>query len=180
MPPLFTAKALVRISTERIEDTILLIRGEKVILNADLAKLYGTSTKRLNEQVKRNQSRFPDDFMFQLTETEKAEVVANCDHLRSLKFSAHRPYAFTEHGVIMVANVLNSERAIEMSLQIVRAFVKLRQMLTSNTELAAKLTELESKYDQQFRVVFTAIRQLMTPSSSTTRPIGFRPKTTKK
>lgn len=170
------SKGLAIIPSERIENTILVLRGEKVILDADLALLYGTTTKRLNEQVKRNLDRFPDDFMFQLSETEKAEVVANCDHLKKLKFSANRPRAFTEHGVIMVANVLNNKRAIHTSVQIVRAFVKLRQVLSSNAELRRKLSELEGRYDEQFKVVFKAIRQLITSPPTKTKPIGFRSK----
>ena len=111
------------------ESRIMLIRGEKIILDVDLAKLYDVSTKRLNEQVKRNGRRFPRDFMFQLTLDEKLQVVANCDHLKRLKFSPNLPYAFNEHGAIMAANVLNSERAAQAAVQVVRAFVKLRQML---------------------------------------------------
>src|SRR6267143_726809 len=107
----------------RIERAILLIRGHKVMLDTDLAHLYGVTTKRLNEQVKRNRNRFPADFMFQLTSKEKAEVVANCDHLTKLKFSSAKPYAFSEHGAVMVASVLNSKRAIEFSIYVVRAFV---------------------------------------------------------
>lgn len=125
------SKALIPV--ERIHKTILLVRSEKVILDIDLASLYGVSTKRLNEQVKRNGRRFPDDFMFQLTADEKAEVVANCDHLRRLKFSPTLPYAFTEHGTIMAANVLNSERAVHASVEVVRAFVGLRLMLASTS-----------------------------------------------
>jgi phage regulator Rha-like protein len=172
--------SLIRVPIESVECRILLIRGEKVILDADLAKLYGVSTKRLNEQVKRNGRRFPNDFMFQLTETEKVEVVAKCDHLRKLKFSPNLPYAFTEHGTIMAANVLNNERAVQASVQVVRAFLKLRQMLASNAELALELKELESKYDRQFKVVFDAIRQLMTPPTLKRELIGFRPKVLKK
>ena len=168
------------IPVERVEKTILLIRGEKVILDTDLAALYGVSTKRLNEQVKRNKGRFPDDFTFQLTDAEKAEVVANCDHLRKLRFSPKLPYAFTEHGTIMAANVLNSERAVQASVEVVRAFVRLRQMLASNAELAHKLEELERKYDRQFKVVFDAIRQLMTPSEPKRKQIGFRAKAIKR
>jgi hypothetical protein len=161
---------------ERIENAIILIRGEKVMLDLDLASIYGVTTKRLNEQVKRNFTRFPSDFMFQLTETEKAEVVANCDHLARLKFSPHLPYAFTEHGALMLANVLNSERAAQTSVQVVRAFVKLRQMLASNAELARKLAAMEKKYDAQFKVVFDAIRQLMSPPAKPKREIGFHVK----
>src|SRR6266550_2241760 len=129
------------IPVERVQKTILLIRSEKVILDADLATLYGISTKRLTSLLKRNPGRFPDDFMFQLTNEEKAEVVANCDHLRRLKFSPNLPYAFTEHGAIMAANVLNSERAVEASVEIVRAFVRPRQLLASNVELSRRLDE---------------------------------------
>lgn len=161
---------------ERIAQAILLIRGEKVMLDIDLAAIYGVTTKRLNEQVKRNASRFPADFMFQLTELEKAEVVANCDHLARLKFSPHLPYAFTEHGALMLANVLNSESAANTSVMVVRAFVQLRQMLASNTELARKLESLEKKYDAQFKVVFDAIRQLMAPPAKPKREIGFHVK----
>ena len=161
---------------ERIERSILLIRGEKVMLDSDLAAIYGVTTKRLNEQVKRNLARFPADFMFQLTEVEKLEVVANCDHLARLKFSPHLPYAFTEHGALMLANVLNSERAAQTSVQVVRVFVRLRQLLSSNVELARKLESLEKKYDAQFKVVFDAIRQLMSPPVKPKREIGFHVK----
>src|SRR4030066_2070812 len=133
------------IPLETIEHRILLIRGHKVMIDADLADIYGVSTKRLNEQVKRNRDRFPEDFMFQLTEKENAEVVANCDHLKRLKFSPNLPYAFTEHGAIMLAAILNSPIAVHASIQVVRAFVRLRKMLVSNADLARKLTALEKK-----------------------------------
>src|SRR3990172_8447938 len=129
----------------QIEQRILLIRGQKVILDTDLAGLYGTTTKRLNEQVKRNRGRSPEDFMFQLTKKEKAEVVAICDHLAKLKFSPVLPNAFTEHGAIMAANVLNTGRAIQISVFVVRAFVRLREILGAHKELAHKLAELERK-----------------------------------
>ena len=172
--------SLVRIPLERIEGIILLIRGEKVILDADLAMLYGVTTKRLNEQVKRNRNRFPIDFIFQLTKAEKLELVANCDRLEKLKFSTTLPYAFTEHGVVMAANILNSPRAIHASVQVVRAFIQLRQILTSSTEFARKLEQLETKYDRQFKIVFDAIHQLMIPPPPKRKPIGFRPKALKK
>ncbi len=159
---------------ERIEQRILLIRGQKVMLDADLAVLYGVKTKRLKEQVRRNLDRFPPDFMFELTPEEKGEVVAVCDHLKRLKFSAYLPYAFTEHGALMLANVLNSSRAVQVSLQIVRTFVRLRQLLATNVELARKLEALENKYDQQFKVVFDAIRKLLQPPVEPKRRIGFR------
>ncbi len=135
------------VSRKQIEQTILIIRGHRVMLDTDLANLYGVTTKRLNEQVRRNRNRFPADFMFQLTSMEKAEVVANCDHLKKLKFSPVRPLVFTEHGAIMVASVLNSKRAIEVSIYVVRAFVKLREMLGAHRELAQKLSELERKVE---------------------------------
>ena len=150
----------------KIEERILLIRGQRVMLDADLAGLYGVSTKRLNEQVRRNKGRFPEDFMFQLTTNEKAEVVANCDHLARLRFSPALPYAFTEHGAIMVASVLNTQRAIQVSVFVVRAFVKLREMLSTHKELAHKLAALERKlqnHDESIRSLVAAIRQLMAP-----------------
>lgn len=160
---------------ERIEEAIFLIRGQKVMLDADLGRLYGVTTKRLNEQVKRNRDRFPEDFMFQLTAEEKAEVVANCDHLHRLKFSPSLPFAFTEHGAVMLASVLNSPLAVQASIQVVRAFIRLRGILATHKELARKLEELEKKYDKQFKVVFNAIRQLMTPPEPKhQRRIGFR------
>ena len=131
------------------------------MLDVDLANIYGLRTSRLNEQVKRNKDRFPDDFMFQLSDEEKAEVIANCDHLEKIKFSPTNPYAFTEHGTIMLASVLNTPTAIQASVLIVRAFVKLREILSANKELERKLLDMESKYDKQFTVVFQAIRELM-------------------
>ncbi len=157
------------IPIERIERSILLIRGQRVMLDADLAGLYGTTTKRLNEQVKRNRSRFPEDFMFQLTKKEKAEVVAICDHLAKLKFSPVLPNAFTEHGAIMVASVLNTKRAIQVSVFVVRAFVKVREMLSTHKELAHKLAMLERKlqnHDESIKSLVVAIRQLMSPPES--------------
>ena len=140
------AVTAVLVPAERIERSILLIRGEKVMLDADLASLYGVTTKRLNEQVRRNLGRFPPDFLFKLTAEEKAEVVANCDHLGRLKFSSALPFAFTEHGAIMAANVLSSERAVAASVMVVRAFVRLRQILSSHAELARKVREMEKQY----------------------------------
>src|ERR1700710_3080092 len=129
------------VPVERVERRILMIRGEKVLLDADLADLYGATTKRLNEQVRRNRDRFPADFMFQLKAEEKSEVVANCDHLARLKFSPSLPLAFTEHGAIMAANVWSPPRAIAASVMVVRAFVRLRQMLASHADLARKLED---------------------------------------
>lgn len=131
------------------------------MIDSDLAEIFGVKTYRLNEQVKRNRDRFPEDFMFQLTAEEKQEVIANCDHLEKIKFSSTNPYAFTEHGTIMLANVLNTPTAVETSLLIVRAFVKLRVILSTHKELEKKILELESKYDKQFKLIFKAIRELM-------------------
>ncbi|HZC81531.1 MAG TPA: ORF6N domain-containing protein [Nitrospiraceae bacterium] len=164
------------IPTERIEQVILLVRGQKVILDDDLSRLYGVTTKRLNEQIKRNLKRFPVDFMFKLNLQEVRDLRSQNATLKSGR-GQHRkylPYAFTEHGAIMAANVLNSQRAIEVSVYVVRAFVKLREMIASNKELAKRLDELEKKYDSQFKVVFDAIRELMTPTDHKPRRIGFR------
>ena len=161
------------VPVEKIERSILFIREEKVMLDVDLANLYGVTTKRLNEQVKRNRNRFPEDFMFQLIEKEKAEVVANCDHLKMLKFSPHLPYAFTEHGASMLATVLNSPVAVQASIQVVRAFIKLREMMATHKEFARKLDEMEKKDDAQFKIVFDAIRQLMSPPEKHKRKVGF-------
>jgi hypothetical protein len=166
-------KAPSLIPVERIEQTIFVIRGEKVILDADLATLYDVETRSLLQAVKRNGERFPADFMFQLTRKES-------DYLRSqIVISKGRggrrylPYAFTEHGAIMAASLLNSKTAVEASVQVVRAFVRLRQILASSADLSRKLSELERKYDAKFKVVFDAIRQLMTPPSAPRKQIGF-------
>ena len=150
----------------KIENRILLIRDEKVIIDADLAEFYGVSTKRLNEQVKRNKGRFPDDFMFQLAPAEKAEVVANCDHLENLKYSKALPYAFTEHGAIMAAGVLNTSRAIEISVFIVRAFIKVRQMVAGHKDLQRKIAQIEMRltdHDEQIIELVNLIKQLLNP-----------------
>jgi len=165
------------VQNARIESRILLIREQRVLIDADLAELYGVTTKRLNEQVKRNKDRFPADFMFTLTADEKTEVVANCDHLAKLKFSPKRPAAFTEHGAIMAASVLNSPQAVEVSLYVVRAFVRLREWFASNKELAGMLRDLERKvssHDQTIVGILKAIRELTAPPSAPPkRPIGF-------
>jgi len=166
------------IPVERIERAIILIRGEKVMLDSDLAAIYGVTTKALNQAVKRNVLRFPEDFMFRLTVEEVAElnrsqIVTGSQKHRDPRFP---PFAFTEHGALMLANVLNSERAAQTSVMVVRAFVRLRQLLSSNAELARKLESLEKKYDAQFKVVFDAIRQLMSPSAKPKREIGFHVK----
>lgn len=178
----------IALPDELIEDTILLIRGKRVILDHDLAKLYGVTTKVLNQAVKRNLERFPDDFMFQLTKAE-TEDWERLKCLRSqivtLKKArgTHRkyqPYAFTEHGILMLSSVLKSQRAVQVNIQIMRTFVRLRQMLVSNEELIERLDKLEANYDTKFKNVFSAIRQLMSPRAVKRKPIGFRPRVAKK
>ena len=173
---------------ERIERAIYFIRGERVMFDRDLAKLYGVSTKVFNQAVKRHRERFPPDFMFQLTKEEADEwwLAVNANRLRSqtvtLKRGQHlkyRPYAFTEHGILMLSSVLNSERAIRVNIEIMRTFVKLRQILASNADLSRRLEELESKYDRQFKVVFDAIRQLMSPVVPARKQIGFHSRSAK-
>jgi len=162
------------ISVDRIEKAILLIRGQKVMLDADLAELYGVETKVLVQAVKRNLDRFPEDFMFQLSQEEfailRSQIVTSSDW----GGRRYRPYAFTEQGVAMLSSVLRSRRAIQVNIEIMRAFIRLRQMLASHVELARKLDALEKKYDAQFKQVFEAIRQLMAPPEPKRRPIGFR------
>jgi hypothetical protein len=166
------------IPVERIQQSIYLIRGRRAIIDADLALMFDVPTKVLNQAVKRNIERFPEDFMFQLTKEEKEEVVTICDHLRQLKYSPSLPYAFTEHGAIMAANVLNSQKAIITSVYIVRAFVRLRGMLLAHKELANKLVELESridKHDKAIVTLITAIKELMEPPPiKSKRQIGFK------
>jgi len=157
----------------RIENKILFIRGRRVIVDQDLAVLYGVETKVLNQAVKRNIDRFPEDFMFRLTEKEKKEVVTNCDHLEKLKFSPVLPNVFTEYGLLMAANVLNSSRAVKVSIQIVRVFAQLRRLLITHEVLRRKIGEMEKKYDYQFKVVVDAIESLTTESKKPRRRIGF-------
>ena len=174
----------------RIENRIQVIRGLRVMLDVDLATLYGVQTKRLNEQVKRNRDRFPSDFLFQLTLDEKAEVVANCDHLQNLKFSKALPFAFTEHGAIQAANVLASSQAVEMGIYVVRAFVQLRQSLSANVDVAKRLADLEMKTESlemshdtfsrntrlQLRQLLDAVRELTTPPEARNRPTELLPR----
>ena len=170
------------ISIEKIKEAIYLIRGEKVMLDRDLADLYQVQTKALNQAVRRNLDRFPADFMFQLSDKEvgelnRSQIVTGSEKHRDPRY---RPYAFTEQGVAMLSSVLRSKRAIAVNIEIMRAFVKLRQMLASNVELSRRLDELESKYDKQFRVVFDAIRQLMTTPARDRTEIGFHSRAVKK
>lgn len=183
MPTSSTSPALL----PRIESRIVVLRGLRLMIDADLAALYGVTTKRLNEQVKRNADRFPGDFMFKLTPEEKAEVVANCDHLAKLKFSKVLPYAFTEHGAIQAANVLASPQAVEMGIFVVRAFVRMRELASVHADLAKRLSELEQKTEglalthdtfsrntrNQLKQLIEAVNQLMAPPDPPKRPIGF-------
>jgi hypothetical protein len=162
------------IPAERIEKAILLVRGEKVMLDADLADLYGVETKALNRAVKRNLSRFPADFMFQLTQAEMEALRFHFGASTGRGGRRYRPYAFTELGVAMLSSVLNSERAVNVNIEIMRAFARLRRLLATHADLARKLEALEKKYDAQFKVVFDAIRQLMAPPPEPKRGrIGF-------
>ncbi len=158
---------------EVIYRRILLIRGEKVILDHDLAELYHVPTKALNQAVRRNKERFPSGFMFPLSKIERDEVVTNCDHLQGLKFSRKMPLAFTEQGVAMLSSVLRSPRAIQINIQIMNTFVQLRRMLLKNKALSRRLDELERKYDIQFKAVFDALRELIAPPDPPKRSIGF-------
>jgi hypothetical protein len=143
-----------------IESRILTIRGHRVLIDSDLAALYGVPTFRLNEQVKRNLERFPPEFMFTLDFREKSEVIAKCDNLKNLRFSPSLPLVFTEYGALMVASILKSSRAIHVSIEVIKAFVRMREMLASHQELAVKLAAMEAKYDVQFLEVFEAIELL--------------------
>jgi len=169
---------LIKLPSERIEKAIYLIRGEKIMLDSDLADLYEVETKALNQAVRRNRDRFPSDFMLQLSKDEfadlnRSQIVTGSQRHRDPRF---RPYAFTEHGVAMLSSVLRSKRAIAVNIEIIRTFGRLRAILTSNADLARRLDDLERRYDRQFKVVFDAIRQLMTPAPTKRGDIGFRPK----
>jgi phage regulator Rha-like protein len=171
---MISKKSLVPV--DRIEKAILLIRGQKVMLDADLAGLYGVETRVLVQAVKRNIERFPEDFMFQLSEEEVSSLRSQIVTLKKGRgqHSKYPPYAFTEQGVAMLSSVLRSQRAVQVNIEIMRAFIRLRQMLASHVELARKLDALEKKYDAQFKQVFEAIRQLMAPPEPKRRRIGFR------
>jgi len=166
-----------QISVEIIATKILIVRGKRVMLDRDLALLYDVPTKRLNEQVRRNRERFPEDFMFQLTKGEldslrSQNATLNEKESRRGKHVKYLPYVFTQEGIAMLSSVLNSDRAIKVNIQIMRAFVQLRQMLLANTDLRRKIEEMEKKYDQQFAIVFEAIKQLLEPPKQT-QAIGF-------
>jgi hypothetical protein len=162
---------------EGIASRILVVRGRRVIVDADLAVLYGVETKRLNQQVRRNRRRFPPDFVFALTDAERAEVVAKCDHLARLRFSPAASLAYTEHGALMASAVLNTSRAVEVSLYVVRAFVQLRATMAAGSELARRLDQLERNvgtHDRAILEVLQALRQLTQPAETPSRRrIGF-------
>jgi hypothetical protein len=159
-----------------IAGQIVIVRGRRVLLDADLARLYGVPTSRFNEAVKRNRERFPPDFMFQLTAEEAAAIVAQAATRPGRGGRRYLPRAFTEHGAIMAASLLDSPLAIETSVYVVRAFVALREAVQSHREIEAKLTALERRYDRQFKVVFDAIRQLLRPAVTPRKSIGFKPR----
>jgi len=157
-------KSTVKIPDEIIINKIILMRNKKVMLDKDLAELYGVSTKRLNEQVKRNEKRFPPDFMFRITNREKEQIILKFSHLAGLKFSTTLPYVFTEHGAVMLASVLNSDKAIEVNIQIVRIFTKIRKMLTDNTDLRLEIEKIKKKIDKHgknLEVVFKYLDELV-------------------
>lgn len=163
-----------------LDALILTIRNQKVLLDADLAEIYGVPTKALNQAVKRNADRFPDDFRFQLTASEKAEVVTNCDHLSGLKFSKSLPYAFTEHGALMAANVLNSPEAVKMSVHVVRAFIKQRELISGQAEILKKLAQMDAKllkHDDALRLIWRELQPLLEPPPPPPEPpkteLGF-------
>ncbi len=172
-------KLKVLMPLERIENKILIIRERKVILDSDLARLYGVETRVLKQAVRRNIERFPNDFMFKITKKEKDQVITICDNSTNIKFSPTNPWAFTEQGVAMLSSVLNSPRAIQVNIAIMRAFTKLRELMISHKDLAHKIEDLERKYkehDKNFTIVFQAIRKLLEAPKKEKRSIGFHGK----
>jgi len=165
----------VTVPIEKIEGAILLIRGQKVMLDRDLAALYGVETKQLKQAVRRNMDRFPGDFMFVLTRDEFSILRSQIVTSSSSNWGGPRyePMVFTEQGVAMLSSVLRSKRAVQVNIEIMRAFVRLRQMLSTHKDLKRKLAQLEKKYDDQFKIVFEAIAELMTPPEKPRRKIGF-------
>jgi ribosomal protein L23 len=163
---------------EVVMTKIIVLREKKVMIDRDIAELYGVTTKRLNEQVKRNKKRFPEDFMFQLTPLEKEEVVANCDHLNNLKYSSTLPFAFTEHGAVMLASVLNSDRAIAVNVQVVRIFTRIREILLTSKDILLKLEKLEQQAlanDENIQLIFDHLKELLNPPQPPRARIGFKP-----
>lgn len=169
-------KSQLNKAEEIIKQRIFVIRGCKTMIDTDLAELYGVSTKRLNEQLKRNINRFPTDFMFKVTQREKDEVVANCDHLQKLKFSPNLPNAFTEHGVAMLSSVLNSETAIQMNILIIRVFIKIKELILSNKDLEIRVGEVEKKQKEQGNLltsVHSVVKYLIEKPDNPKGKIGF-------
>ena len=165
------------VPVEVVSEKIFLIRGQKVMIDADLALLYQVTTKALNQAIKRNKNRFPGDFMFQLTKDEKNEVVTNCDHLQALRFSYRLPYVFTEHGVAMLSSVLKSKRAVEVNILIIRAFIKLREILSSNKELAYQVEEIKKEQSVQNRHINRInkiLAKFLEEPEKPKEPMGFR------
>jgi hypothetical protein len=172
-------EAEIAIPDEIVISKIFIVREKKVMIDADLAELYAVPTKRLNEQVKRNIKRFPEDFMFQLNQEEKQGLTVGHTHLNKLKYSPNLPFAFTEHGAVMLASVLNSERAIEVNVQIVRIFTKLREMVLTNKDILLKLEQIERKvgqHDDDIKLIFDYLKELLNPPTKPMRKIGFRHK----
>jgi hypothetical protein len=169
------AKKAIAVAAKQIEQRIFMIRGQKVILDRDLAELYEVETKQVKRAVRRNMERFPDDFMFEMT---KKEFESLRYHFGTSSWGGTRymPLAFTQEGVAMLSSVLRSKRAVQVNIEIMRAFVRLRQMLDAHKDLRRKLAALEKKYDEQFKIVFEAIAELMTPPEKTRRKIGFEVK----
>lgn len=161
------------IPQEVIQNKIFIIRGKKVMFDKDLATLYGVETKALNQAVKRNIERFPEDFMFHLTLKEVASLRSHFVTLKRGQHIKYAPFAFTEYGILMLSSVLNSKRAIQVNIQIMRTFTKLRKMLAGHVELRRKIEEMEEKYDLQFKIVFDAIKKLLGPPEKPRNPIGF-------
>lgn len=168
-----------QIPFEQIERSILLVRGKRVMIDADLAFIFGVTTRRLRNKVRKNIDRFPPDFMFELTADEKSELEASCERLQNLKSSSYRPFAFTEHGALMLASVLDSGRAIRVSLHVVRTFARLGELMALNPGLARRLDRLEEKHKRQFKVVFDAIRPFVQLPEWPKNPMGFRVSETK-
>ena len=171
---------------EVVMSKILLIRGKKVMIDRDLAELYGVTTFRLNEQVKRNKKRFPEDFMFQVTQEAKQQIIERYESLATLKFSPSLPHVFTEHGAVMLASVLNSDRAIAVNIQIVRIFTRMRELLVAHKDILIKLERMEKKmvkqggklqkHDQDIQLIFEYLKQLLDPPQEPRPRIGFRRK----
>jgi hypothetical protein len=170
------SKKVMKVPEETIQNLIYFIRGQKVMLDRDLAELYGVETRVLKQAVRRNIVRFPEDFMFELTEEENKSLRSQNVILKRGQYSKYLPFAFTEQGVAMLSGVLNSSRAIDVNIAIMRTFVKLRQMLAAHKDLDRKLEALEKKYDEQFKVVFDAIRALMAGEEKPSKKIGFEVK----